>query len=524
MKKLILFSILAAPAVMLANVSTPPQNVSFVKNVFVTYLSPNGEWIANSAGDASVYNIPENKVYSYEDSEAGRGNAIANNGMMAGDVGFVPVVFYLDKVNYPSKFIQSYDYGTFNGINADGTRAVGFVGNPLSKDEIMMEFPSYVDIDANGNVGEIKILPHPELDLFGSPVQRVIALAVSDDGKTIVGEITDFRGMYEYPIVFTEDNQGNWEYSLPTEDLFNPTGIVLPANPDVSEPTFPEPEDFMSGIRYQEYLTAMERWENGYEDEQPNPLDYMNDVQKESYRTAAEIYNTWFYDNEEANRLYRIIYLDVLKTSPNFGFNHAKVSPDGTMISSSASLLDDSYEEVSYLYTMNVDGSNLRKYPSPQGVTFPIQILPDNAVIASQPKGSFPNTFIFPPSGKGAIFLLDFLKTDYPQVASWIQENFGFGTGQVFFSYDMSVLAGGIEPDLMSEYDEDTADYWYSTYIVNNLILSDVKEIKTDNINDGIYRVYNLQGVKMLETKDRDAISSLNKGIYIINGKKVVIK
>lgn len=40
---------------------------------------------------------------------------------------------------------------------------------------------------------------------------------------------------------------------------------------------------------------------------------------------------------------------------------------------------------------------------------------------------------------------------------------------------------------------------------------------------DGIYRVYNPQGVKVLETKDASTIESLPKGIYIINGKKVMI-
>lgn len=41
---------------------------------------------------------------------------------------------------------------------------------------------------------------------------------------------------------------------------------------------------------------------------------------------------------------------------------------------------------------------------------------------------------------------------------------------------------------------------------------------------DGIYKVFNLQGVKVLETKDASAVNALAKGIYIVNGKKVVIR
>lgn len=40
----------------------------------------------------------------------------------------------------------------------------------------------------------------------------------------------------------------------------------------------------------------------------------------------------------------------------------------------------------------------------------------------------------------------------------------------------------------------------------------------------GIYKAYNLNGVKVMETKDAGEINNLPKGIYIVNGKKVVVK
>ena len=36
--------------------------------------------------------------------------------------------------------------------------------------------------------------------------------------------------------------------------------------------------------------------------------------------------------------------------------------------------------------------------------------------------------------------------------------------------------------------------------------------------------VYNLNGVRVLYNADRDALKALRKGIYVVNGKKVVIK
>ena len=41
---------------------------------------------------------------------------------------------------------------------------------------------------------------------------------------------------------------------------------------------------------------------------------------------------------------------------------------------------------------------------------------------------------------------------------------------------------------------------------------------------DGVYKVYNPQGIKVLETKNASEIDNLAKGIYIINGKKALVK
>ena len=41
---------------------------------------------------------------------------------------------------------------------------------------------------------------------------------------------------------------------------------------------------------------------------------------------------------------------------------------------------------------------------------------------------------------------------------------------------------------------------------------------------DGLYRVYNLQGVNVLNTRDASDLGMLENGLYIINGKKVVIR
>ena len=44
------------------------------------------------------------------------------------------------------------------------------------------------------------------------------------------------------------------------------------------------------------------------------------------------------------------------------------------------------------------------------------------------------------------------------------------------------------------------------------------------NAEDGLYNVYNYQGIRVLNNADKDAVKALPAGFYIVNGKKVVIK
>ena len=49
-----------------------------------------------------------------------------------------------------------------------------------------------------------------------------------------------------------------------------------------------------------------------------------------------------------------------------------------------------------------------------------------------------------------------------------------------------------------------------------------IEEIGFDE-NDDYYRVFNIQGVNIMNTRDKSDLKKLNPGIYIINRKKIVI-
>lgn len=64
------------------------------------------------------------------------------------------------------------------------------------------------------------------------------------------------------------------------------------------------------------------------------------------------------------------------------------------------------------------------------------------------------------------------------------------------------------------------SDYTEPTYVT--FASAGIDDITTDIATS--YTVYNLMGIKVLETADYDRVKALPKGIYIVNGKKVAIR
>lgn len=79
-------------------------------------------------------------------------------------------------------------------------------------------------------------------------------------------------------------------------------------------------------------------------------------------------------------------------------------------------------------------------------------------------------------------------------------------------TYDMNALYG---------YFYDEGDLGTPTVILPELE-GGVETIPS--VADGSFTVYNLQGMKVLQTKNEDALKGLDPGLYIINGKKYLVK
>lgn len=280
---------------------------------------------------ANIFEPDEDYIYSYS---LGLGNCVTADGsIILGSTKESSNACYLQNGEWHDLNVPTSDDGEelinlSNGITPDGSRICGSIGLvQMTLEDALMMIPGYWDRNADGTYGEYKLLPYPGTDLFGKTPQYITAIAISSDGKTIVGQVRDCRGMYHYPIVYTEDAQGKWSYSLPTKDLFNPNGIELAPDPGES-PAWPYYANYMTEAEITEYEAAEEAYYAGELDEYPDFKDFMGEESLAKYNAAKDEYDEW----EAKYDAYTDSYMEISETSPNFLFNNVYISTDGKKV------------------------------------------------------------------------------------------------------------------------------------------------------------------------------------------------
>lgn len=472
------------------------------------------------AGNAIVFNLESGAEHWFGGYYPGNGNCLANNGLLVGqEMEYSRAAIMKNgSAGVPTSFV-SFPSSCLEAVTPDAKRACGWVQNTKGG---AINIPVYCDLDENGNAGKVNYLPYPAKDFFGDTPQFCTAAYISDDGKTIAGSVQDGTGFYSYPIIYKEDENGEWSYTCPSEPMFNPDHLPVPHFPDLDSPDMPrQPQitDFMSPEMKEEWEADMADY-LATNDPNLNPWSYVTYFTGEEGYKQFEMAVTEYYleVNEILGNLIDNYWKEMAKIGKNASFiPNLVLSPKGDILIADLATMSDEYTSDNYsgfqTYKFNLADDSYSIIDSQVKDVIPTQMLNDGTLITvSSPSSELPYTaYILLPDASDYVSFDQYVREKAPSYVSWLDENLDFlGTGVisgiVSMSEDKSVMVGGVPVGSMLSYIISTEN-------------ASVKSIE-DFIND-TYNVFNLNGIKILSTKDKSELSNLPEGIYIINGKKI---
>lgn len=556
MKKplLLLASLMGFSAI--ANAAEPFSGVECPDHSF-QHISPNGRYIVSDLlGYVIIYDLEDGTAFPYFPSEdgidyytSGVGNTVSNTG----------IVLASTKNECDAAYWQGGEWfqldttganGTnnmANGITPDGSRICGSLAAheiTISEDALMM-VPVYWDRNADGTYSECKALPHPTTDFAGRTPQYITAVAISDDGRTIVGQMTDCSGFVQQPIVYTQAADGSWSYKLLLENLFHPEGITLPPYP-ADAPMAPSARDFMSEAQREAYDAAIQAWqESGYATEAPDEAAYMTGDEIDAYEAAYQAYLAAYATWEAEYLAYQEAFEQITTNAPAFDFNNVYITPDGSKYISTAIVSEGwGWDAVSTGTPWVIDtatGEVIRKY---EGQNLNVTAVPNNETILA-----WNGLYSVPSTGyvlKGDVVtpLHEYLSGLSTQVAEWVNSTLSrdieaydaesdefvtssfIYTGMPIASADMNTLA------FWSTSDWDT-DYVTMAYVLNLSTQTAIKQIAattskavaldaagnlTLSPEVASVEVYNAAGLRILASDKAASTLRLNgpRGIYLV--------
>lgn len=474
-----------------------------------------------------TYDIKNKKEYIYYTAYPGTGNFIANNGMAVGEDNATDqhALVMFNGERYIPKTLANIGTSSLTSITPDASRACGWYQNTGLSGPTYIPF--YVDIDANGEFGKPVALPYPRTDFFKDVPQFIIAQYISDDGKTIAGYLRDSSGFYSYPLIYRQDDNGDWSYTFPTEALFNPDNLPLPTWPNIKEPPKPQLKDYMSDEEWAAYQEALKS----------NPsVPYWNYMTDQEYKDYEWAISDWTKEVAEASKPIDEYWQNMWKVGKNECFDSNLVlSADGKYLLASTGITSEETTSDDYSffqpYLFDLENNTYEKVET-EVALIPHQILQDGTLVTiTDPYSFMPYVcYVKLPEDNEFIPFTQYLEESrFAGYLPWLEDTLGviggvigydpitgeaiYGdyviTGTVSFSNDMVATVGG--------YYIGGECFSYIFYDEN----AEVNEVSVDN--EEVFTVYNLNGVKVLSTKDKNEVNNLPKGIYIVNGKKIAI-
>lgn len=498
-------------------------------------VSPNGDYAVSYAYEViQILDLRKGgDPYAYTDMKVGTGNYVSDTGIVlaSGSVN--------DQAQYwqDGKWLNLTPIGEYamsfaDGITPDGSRIVGSV-SPVDFEgyDGQMLVPCYWDRQPDGTYQGPNLITSPNRDFTGEKPQYVTAIYVSDDGKTVAGQMVENRGALSYPIVYKQAEDGSWTYKFLLEHLFTGGDIIAPKSPGEG----PEVTDFMSDKEKADYNKAIDAWKilNANSDwpdygTYPDYDDYMTPEEMKNYE--AEL-TTWYADYKK----FESNWLAYIAKVPNIGQNDLIMTGNGETYISSAT-----YKNESGPFVINLKDDSYEFLSQKESAPLVTSVANDGTMLGYSTLWAIRQSYVLPAGQKDFIPIQDYVTSKNPELGKWMQDNMyhqlygaewdetyntfvdhifdGYATGMAFTNPDFSLLAFAVEDD----WNWETSGVITYGYIFSLDAMGSVESIM-DQPSDGVFRVFNLQGLKVLETKNPAEINDLPKGIYVVNGKKISI-
>lgn len=433
MKKVLLLSAVAAMSAAAVNAIEP----QVLDDVMITKLSPDGNLaVSDMNGVVTIFDFANDKTYEYGMDEetyvsytTGLGNAISSTGIIVGGKGDENPAYW---ENGEWKMLPVSEvsgvYGP-NGITPDGGVICGIV--PSTSTGATTILPAIWTRNDDGSYSDYKILPHPSKDFSGRDPQYITAVCISNDGKTIAGQIQDYSSMLPQPIVYRMNDKNEWEYELIHPEMINVGNVEFPEwSP---EPYRPEPEDFMTPENLAAYEEAYQTYiQNGYNpDLMPYPSEYMTPEEIAAFEEAAAIYNEWL---EKDNAIGDIVWSLPDEGAAMFVYNDVALSGNGKYYGTTAQfIIDGEYKYMPIIF--DLETGDFTKHSADKDIS--ITFVADNGNALA---GTVMDYFSISPmqayalkSGEDTFVpLIDFLAYS-PVTVDWMKKNMshdGVATGE----------------------------------------------------------------------------------------------
>lgn len=362
MKKVLLLIAIAATTAMASAVE--PQ---VLEDVTINKLSPDGNFgVSDINPILTIFDFANNQKHVYDGTDgtytAGNGNCISSSGIVVGSVDDTTPTYWENGTWTALPTGEAEGTCSVNGITPDGSRMCGIVSSTTTGETIIL--PAIWSRNAEGVYDKCELLPYPTKDFTGRSPQYITAVCISDDGKTIAGQIQDYTGMMPQPIIYRQDEKGEWTYELLHSELLNPTDAKFPEWQE--EPKRPEPEDYMSDEKLAAYEEALKKYQDSWYDPElePNPADYMTAEEIAAYEKDAAVYNAW----TDLITSFNEVYFGLADNgAAMFIYNSVSLSGNGRYYGSSATYLvpgeDPEWpDEITYPVIFDLQTGEYTKY------------------------------------------------------------------------------------------------------------------------------------------------------------------